>query len=612
VDASAYGVRWTYAPMLDIARDPRWGRIAESFGEDPYLASRLGEAMVRGFQGSSLAEPTSLAACAKHYAAYGAAEGGRDYNTVTLPESELRNVYLPSFEAAVRAGAASVMTSFNELDGIPATAHRWLLTEVLRDEWGFDGFVVSDWNSVTEMIAHGYSDGPRSAARQSLLAGLDMEMTSSAFRDHLAELVKAGEVPVAAIDAAVLRILRIKHRLGLFARPHRPADAQPGQSSPASLDTARRLAREGTVLLRNEGGVLPLAASARVAVIGPLADAPREQIGTWSFDAKAELSVTPLAALREALGDAHVVHSPGLAYSRDTSRDGFSAALAAAADADVVLFFGGEEAILSGEAHSRADIGLPGAQVELIRTLAATGKPVVLVVLAGRPITLHELLPELDGLLMAWHPGSQGGPALADLLLGRASPSGRLPVTWPKAVGQIPVHYNHKNTGRPPRQERMTAFADIPVGAWQSSLGNTSHYLDLGMDPEFPFGFGLSYSTFTYASLEVAPAVVTPGQPIRVAATVTNTGSRPGAEVVQLYVRDLVGSRTRPVRELKGFRRLELQPGESQRVEFELTAADLAFHDGKRWLTEPGDFAVWVAPNAASGLAGAFRLAAAP
>jgi beta-glucosidase len=612
-DATAYGIRWTFAPMVDVARDPRWGRIAESFGEDPVLGSQMAAAMVRGFQGLSLDDPTAVAACAKHFAAYGAAEGGRDYATVSMSEADLRNVYLPPFRSAVRAGVASIMTAFNELDGLPATAHRGLLTGILKDEWGFDGFVVSDWNSVAEMVTHGSSEDLRAAARQAALAGLDMEMTSTAFAEHLAGLVRAGEVPEAAVDAAVTRILRIKARLGLFERPHRRPAARPDRLDAASLAVARQLALESVVLLRNEGAVLPLAPGVRrIAVVGPLADAPHEQLGTWSFDGRSADAVTPLAALRERLGPQRVAFAAGLSHSRSTSREGFAGALAAAAAADVVLFFGGEEAILSGEAHSRADLALPGAQPELVRALAETGKPLVLVILAGRPQTLQGLLDAADAMLMAWHPGTLGGPALVDLLMGDVSPSGRLPVTWPKAVGQVPIYYSHKRTGRPPAPEGMVAFEEIPAGAWQSSLSNTSHYLDLGMEPQFPFGFGLTYSSFGYTDLEVSPAVALPAQPIRVAATVTNTGARTATEVVQLYVRDVVGSRTRPVRELEGFRRVELVPGASLRVEFELTPDELAFFDGATWRTEPGAFEVWVAPDASSGLHGAFRIAAGP
>jgi len=609
IDARAYGINWTFAPMVDIARDPRWGRIAESLGEDPLLASRMGEAMVRGWQGPSLKDPTSVAACVKHFAAYGAAEGGRDYNTVSLPETELRNIYLPPFQAAIEAGALSVMSSFNEINGIPASANRQLLTEILRQEWGFEGFVVSDWNSVGEMLAHGFSVDERSAAQQSLVAGLDMEMMSRTFEDHLADLMSTGQIAEASLDEAVLRILRVKQRLGLFERPYRDAGAEPGSLREDSLKVARRLAVESAVLLRNTGSVLPLSPQmGSVAVIGPLAEAPREQLGTWSFDGRSEDSVTPLTAFRDRLGSERVRFARGLEFSRSTSREGFAEAIQTATSSEVVLFFGGEEAILSGEAHARADIRLPGAQQELLRELAATGKPVVLVVMAGRPLVLHEILDEVAAILYAWHPGTLAGPALADLLLGVESPAGRLPVSWPKGVGQIPIYYNHKNTGRPPLAERMIDMEDIPVGAWQSSLSNTSHYLDLGMEPEFPFGFGLTYTTLSYSDIEIQPRQLQPGGSVRISATVTNTGDLPAVETVQLYVRDLVGSRTRPVRELEGFQRHEVAAGASVRVSFTLETEDLAFFDGKSWVTEPGEFEAWIAPNAEGGASGRFTV----
>ena len=609
-EASTFGLRWTFAPMLDVARDPRWGRIAESFGEDPYLGSVLAAAMVRGFHGDDLTAPTSLAACAKHYAGYGAAEGGRDYNTAYLPEPLLRDVYLPPFEAAVQAGAATLMSGFNDVNGIPATAHELLLSTILRGEWKFRGFVVSDWNSVTEMIAHGYSADEAQAAAQAATAGLDMEMVSGAYETRLPELVRDGRVPTAAVDAAVENVLRVKMALGLFDHPHRDASrrAEDVLLAPEHLEAAREAARRSAVLLENRGGVLPLSQDVgRVAVVGPLADAAHDQLGTWTFDGKQEDTRTPRAALAAELGG-RMSYAPGLESSRSRSRDGFAAARAAAESADVVLFFGGEEAILSGEAHSRADLRLPGAQQELLAELDAAGKPVVLVLLAGRPITLAEILDHVDAVLVAWHNGTMGGPAIVDLLFGTASPSGRLPVTWPKAVGQVPIYYNHKNTGRPPPEE-LIAFDDIPVGAWQSSLSNTSHYLDLGARPQYPFGYGLTYSSFAYRDLEVAPAAVALDGEIVVSATVANTGGREATEVVQLYVRDLVGSLTRPVRELKGFERVTLGPGEARRVSFRLHTDDLAFHDREsRRVTEPGAFRVWIGPDAASGLEGGFEV----
>lgn len=607
-EASTFGVNWTFAPMVDITRDPRWGRIAESLGEDPYLASLLGVAMVRGFQGEDLTRADSLAACAKHFAAYGAAEGGRDYDSAQVGPNLLRNLYLRPFHAAAEAGVASYMTAFNEIDGVPATAHPGLLRSILREDWGAEGFVVSDWESVTEMIAHGFSADARDAARQAATAGLDMEMMSEAYSGHLAALVREGEVPEALLDEAVERILRIKERLGLFEDPYRRASRGFPLLAPESLEAAREAARQSLVLLENDG-VLPLDQEGTVAVIGPLADAPHEQLGTWTFDGRKEDTRTPLAALRQVLGEEQVLHAPGLAVSRTRSREGFPEALGAARKADRILFFAGEEAILSGEAHSRADIRLPGAQEDLILELAALGKPLVLVVLAGRPITLERVLSGVDAVLVAWHPGTMGGSALADVLLGEVSPSGRLPVTWPKSVGQVPIFYNHKNTGRPPQEEKILPFDDIPAGAWQSSLSNTSHYLDLGMHPRYPFGHGLTYSRFEYRDLKVSPQVLTPGGAVEVSATVANAGRRQATEVVQLYFRDEVASLTRPVKELAGFRRVTLEPGEEERVTFQLEAEDLAFYGWDQQLvTEPGSFRVWIGWNAREGLEGRLEL----
>ena len=607
LEASTFGVRWTFAPMVDIARDARWGRIAESPGEDPFLAEVMAVAAVRGFQGDDPTSKSSLAACVKHFAAYGAAEGGRDYAAAFLPESQLRNVYLRPFKAAVDAGALTFMTAFNEINGVPATGHKGILQDLLRGEWGFDGFVVSDWESVTEMIKHGYSADPAHAAAQSLVAGTDMEMTSTSYEETLAESIRTGRVPMAALDAVVANILRVKMALGLFDDAARDDSRNDTLLAPEFLDKARQAAREGTVLLKNEG-VLPLTEGTKVAVIGPLADAPHEQLGTWTFDGKKENSVTPLTAIREAVGEDHVRYVAGLTHSRDRSTESFEAALEAAEASDVVLFFGGEEAILSGEAHSRADLRMPGAQEALLKAVAATDKPVVLVLMAGRPLTLEAVLDDVDALLMAWHPGTMGGPAMADLLWGAASPSGRLPVTWPKTAGQSPIYYNHKNTGRPapaPGEKQPLSFDDIPVGAWQSSLSNTSRYLDAGSRPQFPFGYGLTYSTFEYGELSVEPATVSLGDPsatVTVRATLRNTGEGTATEVAQLYVRDRVGSLTRPVRELKGFERVELGPGESHELRFEIQVGDLAFFDnqGKERL-EAGDFDIWIGAHAADG-----------
>ncbi|TVP48712.1 MAG: glycosyl hydrolase [Gemmatimonadales bacterium] len=613
VEAAACGIRWTFAPMVDIGRDPRWGRVAECLGEDPFLSGVLAAAMVRGFQGDDLADPTSLAACVKHFAGYGASEAGRDYNTTNIPEGELRSVHLPPFRAALEAGAATVMTSFSDLNGIPATANRFLLTQVLREEWGFDGFVVSDWDSIPQLTVHGLTEDARAAALAAAEAGVDMDMVGHAYAGHLEALVASGAFPEARLDAMVANVLRVKLRLGLFEAPCTATATAPEPAAPpaAHLALARESALRSVVLLRNEGGLLPLEAAAlgRVAVIGPLADEPREQLGTWVFDGDPSLSVTPLAALREALPGARVRHVRALDTSRSEDRSGFAEAVEAAADADVVLVFLGEEAVLSGEAHCRADITLPGAQEALVDAVRATGTPVVLVILAGRPLALASVVDKVDALLYAWHPGTMAGPALADLLLGKAAPSGRLPVTFPRVTGQIPIYHAHRNTGRPPTPETFVHLRDLPRGASQLSTGATSYHLDTHYTPLFPFGFGLGYTTFAYDALRVEPVTMPPDGVVQVAVEVENTGSRRGTELVQLYVRDPVASVTRPVRELKSFRHVELAPGERRTVTFELRGADLAFPGrDMTWVTEPGRMQVWVGGDAHATLGAEFRI----
>jgi beta-glucosidase len=609
IEATSAGIRWTFAPMLDVCRDPRWGRIVEGFGEDPYLTSILGIATVNGFQGDSLNDPTSLIACAKHFAGYGAAEGGRDYNTTVLSPEQLGNTYLPPFKAAIATGAGSVMVSFNEINGVPNSGNSYLLQDILRREWGFDGLVVSDWNSIGEMRNHGYVADQAQAAEIALKAGVDMDMESHAYRNQLRNLVKQGKIKKKELNAAVRHVLRLKFRAGLFDNPY-PELREPVFYAPAHLALAREFALQSAILLKNDRKTLPLdSAVTSVAVIGPLADAPHDQLGTWVFDGEKSHTVTPLAALRKSYASRVTInYAPGLDYSRDESREQFADALAAARASDVVLFFGGEESILSGEAHSRADISLPGAQKALLAELAQTGKPVVLVVMAGRPIEIDKELPLVDAYLFSFHPGTMGGPALVDLLFGKASPSGKLPVTYPKTVGQVPLYYNHKNTGRPASGELMT-IANIPREAGQVSLGNTSYYLDAGRDPLYPFGFGLSYTTFAYSDLTLSAPEIACGENLRVACTVKNTGTREGAEIVQLYLRDLVGSVTRPVKELKGFDKILLKPGESRTVTFTLTPELLSFRNNDdRDVLEPGDFRVWVGPNSAEGLEGAFVL----
>ena len=610
-EAAAAGFQWTFAPMMDIARDPRWGRIAEGFGEDTHLATVLAAAMVRGFQGDDYGAPNRIAACAKHYAGYGAAEGGRDYDTAWIPEGLLRDVYLPPFKAAVDAGAATVMTSFNEINGVPSSGSEFLLRQVLRDEWGFKGFVVSDWNSMSEMINHGYAKDLPDVAVKSIAAGVDMEMQSSAYADHLEALVKIGAVPETLVDEAVRSVLRVKFKAGLFDTRRPFAAKVPGPPSARALELAKTAAVESVVLLKNEGGALPLARSvASVAVIGPLADDPYEVLGTWNRDGQIADTVTPLAAVRSLLGAKGLVrYAAGLPHSRSRDTAGLAAAVEAARQSDVALVFVGEEAILSGEAHSRAHLDLPGAQKELVDEVAAAGKPVVLVVLAGRPLTIPDVFAKARAVLYAWHPGTMTGPALADLLFGVASPSAKLPVTFPKTEGQIPVYYAHKNTGRPPTGRKLTLIDDIPPRARQSSLGDASRYLDIGYEPLYPFGYGLSYTSFRYANLRLASERVKRDGTLRVEVDLTNTGDREGIEIAQLYVRDLVASLTRPVKELKAFQRVKLAARETKTLGFDLEAASLGFHGrDNRYVVEPGAFRLWVGGDSQSGLEGGFEV----
>ena len=614
LEAARTGINWTFAPMIDISRDARWGRIAESLGEDPYLASLLGVAMVEGFQGEDMSAAGTIAACAKHFAGYGAAESGRDYATTNIPENELRNVYLRPFRAAVEAGVATLMTSFSDLDGVPATANDFLLRQVLRDEWGFDGFVVSDWDSVRQLQIHGLTANDRESAMQAVSAGVDMEMHGDAYINHLEALVDSGEIDAELIDDAVRGILKIKFELGLFERPYTDPAMLPPFASEHALATAKRAALQSVVMLTNEHHVLPLDPGGldSIAVIGPLANAPYEQLGTWIFDGDPALSVTPLKAIGEMLGDAVEVHyARAMATSRTRGTEGFDEAVRVASAADAVILFLGEESILSGEAHSRADISLPGAQAELVRRIRATGKPIVAVIQAGRPLTLTDIVEEVDAILYAWHPGTMGGPAIAELLFGIASPSGKLPATFPKMVGQIPIYYNQKNTGKPPTPDTIAHIDDIDPHAPQLSLGMTAFHLDAGYTPLFPFGHGLSYASFEYDNLRLRAGGMKIGESLKVSVDVMNTGRVAAHEIVQLYVRDLAGSVTRPVRELKGFRRIHLEPEERVTVEFELHSDDLAFHGRDMVLrAEPGEFHLWVGGSSDTDLMTTFRILA--
>jgi beta-glucosidase len=614
VEAAKIGINWTFAPMIDVTRDPRWGRIAESPGEDTFLASAMATAMVQGFQGDRLDAPDSIAACAKHFAGYGAVEAGRDYATTDVTQRQLRDVYLPPFKAAVDAGAASVMTSFSDIDGIPATANDYLLRQVLRDEWGYDGMVVSDWESVRQLVTHGIAADDKAAALSAVQAGVDMEMVSETYFHHLADLIDSGAVALSLVDAMVANVLRLKLRLGLLDERATRIRAPQGASNARATarKAAYQAAAQGTVLLQNLDGVLPLCADrlTSLAIIGPLADAPHEQMGTWVFDGQREQVVTPRMALKAAFG--HAFEQPfeaALSTSRDRSHERFDAAAQMARDSDAVLLVLGEESILSGEAHCRADIGLPGAQLELARHLNATGTPIVAVIMAGRPLTLEPLLEYVDALLFAWHPGSMGGPALVDLMFGHLSPSGRLPVSFPRMVGQIPIFYNHKNGGKPPYPGSAIHIDDIPVAAPQTSFGMTSFHLDAGYEPLFEFGFGLSYAQFTYADLSLDSEQIPVDGMLEVSVAVTNDSDVAAEEVVQLYVRDRLGSVTRPVRELKAFERVALEPGQRREVRFLLAAQSLAFWSrANRMQVEPGEFDLWVGGSSSATLHATFEV----
>ena len=602
-EASSQGIKWTFAPMIDITWDPRWGRIAEGCGEDPYLASSFAKAMVEGIQGEQLTDPTAVAACAKHFVGYGFAEGGRDYNTTYISEPVLRNVVLKPFKAAKEAGALTFMSAFNDLNGVPTSGNEFTLRQILRKEWKYDGMVVSDWGSVSEMISHGYCADEKEAALKAITAGVDMEMSSTTYVKYLKTLISEGKVNQPLIDEAVKNILRVKFKLGLFENPYVDPEAEKQMLSTDFMDHARTVARQSAILLKNDPNTLPLSAGiSSVAVIGPLADAPRDQLGTWVFDGKAENSVTPLTAIKEVLGDSKVNFAAGLKYSRDKSKAGFAAAIAAAKKSQAILFFAGEEWILSGEGQSRGEINLPGVQEELIEELSKTGKPLIVVVMAGRPLAIGKVVEESNALLYAFHGGSMAGPALADLIFGKESPSGKLPVTFVKGSGQIPFYYYHNNTGRPANAKSWTPMDSIPVINSQASLGYKSFHLDYGFTPLFPFGYGLSYTTFKYSNLILSSAEMNIKGSLTVKASVLNDGNVDADEIVQLYIRDRVGSITRPVKELKGFKRIHLKSRETVGVTFELPASALEFFNGKENVIEPGEFDIWVGPNSDEGL----------
>jgi beta-glucosidase len=595
-EAAAAGVNWTFAPMVDIARDPRWGRIAEGSGEDPYLGSVMAAARVRGFQGPDLRAADAVLATAKHFAAYGGAEGGRDYNTVDLSERTLRETYLPPFRAALDAGVGSFMTSFNEIAGVPSTANRRLLTTLLRGEWQFRGLIVSDWTSIEELRAHGIAGSRADAGRLALTAGVDMDMVSHIYVDELPALVRAGRIPVATVDARVRSVLRAKLALGLFDDPYHgatPERERATQLAPEHRELARRVAREAIVLLKHDPALLPLGPTRRtLAVIGALADDSVAALGPWSGHGDPHDAVTPLAGIRARAGEGVQVRYARGASPTDTTTAGIAEAVALARQADIAVVVLGETADMSGEAASRASLSLPGAQEQLLEALHGSGTPLVLVLMSGRPLAVAWAAEHVPAIVQAWFLGTETGHALADVLFGDVSPSGKLPVSVPRAVGQVPIYYNHKNTGRPAAAEKYT-----------------SKYLDLPVTPLYPFGHGLSYTTFGYSDLRLSPPRIGPTGSVSVSALVTNTGAREGADVAQLYIRDEVASITRPVKALAGFRRITLRPGAAARVEFVLTAAQLGFYnEAMRFTVEPGRFRVFVGPSSAEGLEGSFEV----
>lgn len=610
-EASADGIRWTFAPMLDIARDARWGRIAEGCGEDPYLTGLMGRAMVEGFQGGLAGDPTALAACAKHFVAYGAAEGGRDYNSTYVPERVLRQTYLPPFRQAVDAGALTVMASFNENDGIPVSANRHLLTDILRGEWGFPGFVVSDCFAVRELMVHGVAEDEADAVRLGVNAGLDMEMETGHYVQHMRKLIEQGKVSEAQLDSAVSAILYAKFTLGLFDDPfvHTPQSAK---YAPAHLAAAKEAALQSAILLKNNESALPLkpGREKRVLLTGPLADARYDQLGTWIFDGEKEHTVT----LRQGLDSLcrkkgmKLDYVESLKYTRHDNAVGIDAAVAAAADADAVVVAVGEEAIFSGEGHCMASLNLVGRQSELVERLAATGKPLVMVVMAGRPLTIKPEIDLADAVLYAFHPGTMGGPALAELLLGEVSPSGKTPVTFPLVAGQEPIYYNHSNTGRPATGNEI-GLDGIPEDAGNTFLGCTSYYLDAGHEPLYPFGYGLSYGKFDYSDLRLSADEYPMDGTVKVSVTVKNSGEMDATEVVQLYVRDHVATVARPVRELKRFARVALPKGGQKTVEFELPVSELAYvgADLKNRI-DPGKFTLFVGGDSTASLAAPFTV----
>jgi beta-glucosidase len=607
IEASADGICWTFSPMVDISRDPRWGRVSEGSGEDPYLGAQIAKAMVKGYQGKDFSDNTSIMACVKHFALYGAGEAGRDYNTVDMSRVRMYNEYFPPYKAAVDAGVGSVMTSFNEIDGIPATGNKWLMTDVLRKQWGFKGFVVTDYTAINEMIDHGMGD-LQTVSALALRAGVDMDMVGEGFLTTLKKSLQEGKITQAQIDAACKRILEAKYKLGLFSDPYKYCNEERARTqifTPEHRKIAREIAAQSFVLLKNDNNVLPLKKSGTIALVGPLADNRVNMPGTWSVAAKHAESVSLLEGLKKAAGnDARILYAHGsnldedslfieratmfgktLKYDPRPKDVVIKEAVDIANQADVIVAALGESAEMSGEASSRSNIEIPALQRELLQALLKTGKPVVLVLFTGRPLALtweHENVP---AILNVWFAGTEAGDAISDALFGVVNPSGKLSATFPRNVGQVPIYYNHKNTGRP-----------LPEGQWFQKF--RSNYLDVPNDPLYPFGYGLSFTKFTYGDLKLSSTNLKGNQTLTASIELTNSGDYDGAEVVQLYIRDLVGSTTRPVKELKGFQKVFLKKGETKTITFKITPEDLKFYNyDLKYDWEPGEFVIMVGGN---------------
>lgn len=605
-EASADGLNWVFSPMVDIARDPRWGRVAEGAGEDTYLGSQIARAMVRGYQGNDLTKENTVMACVKHFALYGGAEAGRDYNTVDMSMNRMFNEYLPPYKAAVDAGAGSVMTSFNDINGVPATANRWLMTELLREKWGFEGIVVTDYTAINELVPHGLGTEAE-VGELALKAGVDMDMVGEVFLNNLQQSVKDGKVSEPEVDAACRRVLEAKYKLGLFQDPYRYTNEKRAKKTimkPEYLEATRDIARKTMVLLKNDKQTLPLKKTGSIALIGPLATSQRDVIGNWSGAGDWKQAVSVEQGIRNVAGkdlkinyakganiadDQQMVerlnaHGGNLEIDNRSSEDMIAEAVRVAHNSDVIVAVVGESQGMTGEASSRADITLPGKQQDLLKALKKTGKPMVVVLMSGRPLALNWEAENADAMLETWFAGTEAGNAIADVLFGNYNPSGKLTMTFPQVVGQVPIYYNHKNTGRPYGGELLDKYK--------------SRYLDVSNEPLFPFGYGLSYTTFSYTKPELSKTSINPNETLEVRVNVKNTGNYDGEEVVQLYVQDVVASVTRPVKELKGFQKISLKKGENKTVTFRLTAEDLKFYNKDLTYTfEPGDFKVFVGTN---------------